>query len=290
VELPTSCRSTAKRRRTIFCNDLFVLICAIWCDPIPLGVLMETDDQPASDGTSNELVVFLVRRDTKCAECGCDLPGGSMIMLNKERNPICLACADLNHLEFLRRGNTALTRRAARHSRLRAVVLQWSRTRKRYERQGILAETEAIEQAEAECLEDADRRERQRERRASREKAIDRQYVNAFAACIRESFPGCPVSDARRIAEHACRKYSGRVGRSAAAKQFHPDAIRLAVAAAVRHEFTNYDELLLAGYDRQDARALIRAKVEDELEAWRSGQHVRKDQDPPPRVGGSLGD
>jgi len=218
------------------------------------------------------------------------LPGGSLIMLNKERNPLCLACADLDQLEFLRRGNTALTRRAARRSRLRAVVLQWSRTRKRYERQGILAETEAIEQAEAECLEDADRRERQRERRASREAALDRQYVNALTARIRDSFPGCPPADAQRIAEHACRRCSGRVGRSAAAKRFDPDAIRLAVAAAVRHEFTDYDELLLGGYDRKDARALIREKVEDVLDAWRCGQRVKKDQGPPPARGGELGD
>jgi hypothetical protein len=236
---------------------------------------METEEQPAFSATSNDLVVFLVRRDTKCADCGRDLPGGSMIMLHKERNPLCLACADLDHLEFLRRGNTALTRRAARHSRLRAVVLQWSRTRKRYERQGILAETEAIEQAEAECLEDADRRERQGARRASREAQLDRQYVDGFAASILESYPGCPPDNARRIAEHACRKYSGRVGRSAAAKQFDPGAIRLAVAAAVRHQFTNYDELRLSGYDRQDARALIREKVEDVLDAWRSGRRVK---------------
>jgi hypothetical protein len=236
---------------------------------------METDDQPASDASSNEIVVFLIRRDAKCADCGCDLPRSSMIMLNKERNPLCLACADLDHLEFLRSGNTALTRRAARHSRLWAVIVEWSRTRKRYERQGILAETAAIEQAEAECLEDADRRERQRERRASREKALDRQFVDGFAARILETYPGCSPNSARRIAEHACRKYSGRVGRSAAAKQFDPDAIRLAVAAAVRHEFTNYDELLLTGHDREEARVLIREKVEDVLDAWHSGRRIQ---------------
>jgi hypothetical protein len=54
-----------------------------------------------------EFVVFLVRRDTECADCGCELLRGSMIMLNKERKPLCLACADLDHLEYLPRGNTA---------------------------------------------------------------------------------------------------------------------------------------------------------------------------------------
>jgi hypothetical protein len=263
-----------------------MLICAdLPLEPRPTDLAMEAEDPSASDAASNELVVFLVRRDTKCTDCGCDLPGGSMIVLNKERNPLCLACADLDHLEFLPRGNTALTRRAARHSRLRAVVVQWSRTRKRYERQGILAETEAIEQAEAECLEDADRRERQRERRAVREASLDRQYVDSFATRIRQTFPGCAPSVARRIAEHACRKYSGRVGRSAQARQFDPEAIRLAVAAAVRHEFTNYDELMLRGYERMDARALVRERVDDVLGAWRAGQSFRKDQGPPREEG-----
>src|SRR5207253_903871 len=71
---------------------------------------------------------------------------------------LCLECADLGHLEFLPRGDTAVTRRATKYSKLRAVVVQWSRTRKRYERQGILAEAEAIRRAEEESLADADLR------------------------------------------------------------------------------------------------------------------------------------
>ena len=87
-----------------------------------------------------------------------------MIMLNKERKPLWLACADLDHLEYLSRGNTALTRRATWYSRLRAVVVQRSRTRNHHEPKGILAEPKAIERAEAECLGDADRRESLRAR------------------------------------------------------------------------------------------------------------------------------
>jgi hypothetical protein len=162
------------------------------------------------DFAPGEFVVFLVRRDTECADCGCELLRGSMIMLNKERKPLCLACADLDHLEYLPRENTALTHRATRYSRLRAVVVQWSRTRNHHEPQGILAEPKAIERAEAECLGDADRRKSQRARRAAREAELDREYVDAFAARIREDFPGCPPDDARTTTEHACRKYNGR--------------------------------------------------------------------------------
>ena len=64
------------------------------------------------------------------------------------------------------------------------------------------------------------------------------------------------------IAEHACLKYSGRVGRSAAAKDFDKEAIRLAVIAHIRHAETEYDELLSKGYDRQAARVFVKEKVE----------------------------
>jgi len=50
-------------------------------------------------------------------------------------------------LEFLPSGDAALTRRATKASQLSAVVVRWSTRRNRYERQGILAEPAAIEQA-----------------------------------------------------------------------------------------------------------------------------------------------
>jgi len=215
-----------------------------------------------------EILVFFVRRDTKCGECGNDLFSGTMITLDKERGALCLSCADLDHLEFLASGDAAVTRRATKHSKLGAVVLQWSRTRKRYERQGILVEAEAIQRAETECLADAERRRRQADRRALRAAELDEVFVEKFARAIRERFPKCPVTDANRIAEHACLRSSGRVGRTAAAKQFDPDAIYLAVVAAIRHEFTDYDILLLRGIERFEARSRVRDKVDKKLKEW----------------------
>jgi hypothetical protein len=168
----------------------------------------------------------------------------------------------------LPRGDTALTRRASKHSRLKAIVLEWSRSRKRYERQGILAEPTAIHQAEAECLSDEDRRRRQGERRAVREAELDKNFVRDFASAISQHYPGCPTSEATRIAEHACRKYSGRVGRSAEAKRFDSEAVRLAVTAAVRHRFTKYDEFLQGGMQRYDARAAVSDSVDRKLREW----------------------
>jgi hypothetical protein len=59
------------------------------------------------------------------------------------------------------------------------------------------------------------------------------------------------------------------VGRSAAGRALDPGAIELAVAAAVRHQDTRYDELLMSGLERQLARAEVRAEVARVLADWR---------------------
>src|SRR5512137_2258505 len=112
------------------------------------------------------LQVFISNRDSTCDECGESLGHHAWITLNRERGALCLTCADLDHLVFLPSGDPALTRRAKKKSRLHAVVLQWSRTRKRYERQGLLVEEDALEQAETECLADAEIRQAKRIRDA----------------------------------------------------------------------------------------------------------------------------
>lgn len=186
--------------------------------------------------------------------------------------PLCLHCAELDHLEFLASGDAALTRRATRYSSLHAVVVRFSRARKRYERQGVLVEPAALVRAEEECLSDADGREAARLRAAVRRESLDEAYVAAFAHRIGELYPGCPVQAQRAIAEHACQKYSGRVGRSAAAKALDAEAVELAVRAHIRHAHTPYDRLLMRGTDRRDARAEVAPLVEDVLAQWASGR------------------
>jgi hypothetical protein len=87
----------------------------------------------AENPSGPEIVVFMVRRDTKCAECGRELFHGSLLRVEAEK-ALCLDCADLGHLEYLPRGDIAVTRRASKYTRLCAVVVEWSRSRKRYER------------------------------------------------------------------------------------------------------------------------------------------------------------
>jgi len=216
-----------------------------------------------------DLKVFISNRDSKCEECGEELGRKSWITLKEEKGVLCLSCADMDHLLFLPSGDAALTRRSRKHSRLSAVVLKWSRSRKRYERQGLLVEEFALEQAEQECLADDEARARKREREAERRAVLDDRYVTSFAERVRESFPHCPPKREHIIAEHACLKYSGRIGRSESAKQLDGQAIHLAVTAHIRHAETPYDELLAKGHDRDEARDAVRDTVDQIIKDWK---------------------
>jgi hypothetical protein len=225
------------------------------------------DEERLAAGNQRGPVVFIVRRETSCGECGEELGPGRWIRLEGGK-ALCMACADLDHLEFLPSGNAAVTRRAGRYSKLKLVVVKWSRARKRYERQGMLVEEAAIERAEQESLADADVRARRQVRQAERRALEDQEYIEAFAEAVRVHYPGCPSEEAQQIAGHACRKHSGRVGRSAAAKAFEPSAVRFAVTAHVRHAHTPYDELLCRYGDRESARGEIAYRVAEILMRW----------------------
>jgi hypothetical protein len=110
---------------------------------------------------------------------GCGGPGSLLFMEGAE--PLCMGCADLDHPVFLPAGDAALSRRARKASRLAAVVDRFSRSRKRYERQGILVEEGALEQAEAQCLADEEARARRRER--------DRHAAPTRTWCSRRGSP-----------------------------------------------------------------------------------------------------
>jgi hypothetical protein len=217
---------------------------------------------------TSDLKVFITTRDSMCDECGENLGRRAWITLIKNKGALCLSCADLDHLAFLPAGDAALTRRSRKYSILTAVVLKWSRVRKRYERQGLLVEIQAIEKAEQECLKDSEVRARRRERAALRRAELDSEFAKCFALRVRELFPKCPKGKETTIAEHACLKYSGRVGRSAEAKNLDEQAVKLAVIAHIRHTKTQYDTLLAKGYDRWDARKQVEEVVDRVLTKW----------------------
>lgn len=221
-----------------------------------------------SDTKSKELVVFDILRDSKCGECGQELHKGNFLFLENER-PLCLSCADLDHLVYLPRGDAALTRRARKHSAMTAVVVRFSRSRGRYERQGVLIEEAALDEAEKECVADAEERRARRQQDKLRRAEQDRDFTARLTDAILKLFPGCPAGEARAIAAHTAVRGSGRVGRTSAGRALEEEALTAAVIAAIRHKYTDYDQLLMGGYSRLDARHVIRDAVDHVIQRWR---------------------
>ncbi len=97
-----------------------------------------------------ELVVIqLLNAAWTCHRCGGT--GDLLIMENPGR--ACLRCVGLDDLEFLAAGDALLTRRVKAKSARHAVVVRFSKSRRRYERQGLLVEPQALTQAQRELAE-----------------------------------------------------------------------------------------------------------------------------------------
>ncbi|MYW66436.1 DUF2293 domain-containing protein [Streptomyces sp. SID8379] len=232
---------------------------------------MSSADSSAESGAGFPVLAVrgpLVFQPVKRRRCGVCRGGPLTLLALEDGQPRCLDCADLGHLVFLQRGDTALTRRAREESGLCAVVVRFHRRRGRYERQGLLVEETALARAEARCLADAEARARRRARDAERRAAEDVRFVAAFAAAIRRLFPGCPEERAVAIAGHAGLRGSGRVGRSAAGRALSEGAVTAAVRAAVRHGDTPYDRLLMEGVARREARVRVAGTVGAVLDRW----------------------
>ncbi len=115
--------------------------------------LSEKKQQKVAEKLTRETdtLVFQILRDSQCERCGQELGRGRFLTLEAE-SASCMKCAGLDDLEFLPRGNAGLTRRAAKYSERKAVVVRFSRTRNRYERQGVLLERQALERASEEVV------------------------------------------------------------------------------------------------------------------------------------------
>ncbi|MDP3076037.1 MAG: hypothetical protein Q8N40_10380 [Bradyrhizobium sp.] len=78
-----------------------------------------------------------------CHRCG----GSGDLLMMETPGPACLRCVGLDDLTYLPAGDALLTRRAKSKSSRHAVVVRFSRTRGRYERQGLLVEPQALADA-----------------------------------------------------------------------------------------------------------------------------------------------
>jgi hypothetical protein len=105
--------------------------------------LTQTERQRVVDKASRppDLVVIQpLNRDWTCNRCG----GSGYFLIMEDPGPACLRCVGLDDLEFLPAGDALLTRRAKAKSARSAVVVRFSRSRRRYERQGLLVEPQAL--------------------------------------------------------------------------------------------------------------------------------------------------
>lgn len=130
-------------------------------------------------------------------------------------------------------------------------------------------EAGAIEKAEKECAADAEERLVKNEKAAILRAEQDKVYIKEFSKAIRERYPNCPKNREVAIATHACEKYSGRVGRTAKAKEFDAAMIDLAVEAHIRHQETNYDSQFGQGKRKRQIRSEVKQDITLILRKWR---------------------
>jgi hypothetical protein len=87
-----------------------------------------------------------LNEDWKCHRCG----GTGPFLIMEQPGPACLSCGGLGGLEFLPAGDGALSRLAKAKSPDHAVVVRFSRSRRRYERQGLLVQPDALREVKRE--------------------------------------------------------------------------------------------------------------------------------------------
>ncbi|QUQ72166.1 DUF2293 domain-containing protein [Kutzneria sp. CA-103260] len=222
-------------------------------------------DPATIDKKVPDLVVLEAREEFECEECG---DGDKWLMMDAG-SAICMSCADLDHLVFLKAGNATLSRRARKESGLTAIAVRPDPGRRgRTWRLGILVEPDALDRAEQQCFDDEELRARRRVKDAERRAQWDENFVGQFTTEIRLLFPRIPAERAEAIARHTALRGSGRVGRSAAGRALDERAVRHAVVASVRHEDTDYDALLMKGVPRQEARDQIWQRIDEMLTSW----------------------
>ena len=95
----------------------------------------------AKSNRAPELVVIQpLNTEWTCHRC-C---GTGDLLIMETPGPACLRCAGLDDLAYLPAGDALLSRRAKAKSTRYAVVVRFSKTRRRYGRQGLLVEPQAL--------------------------------------------------------------------------------------------------------------------------------------------------
>jgi hypothetical protein len=218
--------------------------------------------------------IFLTKREKLiCRRCYNTVPKGHMFVAETEKSKgTCFKCSVYRHYTLLPSGNAAMTRRSKKHSARCGVVQEWNQRRKRYERKGQYVEANAIVLAKSECEADQAKRDAKNAKAAIKREIDDKAYIKEFAKAIRLRYPNCPTNRETAIATHACEKHSGRVGRTASAKEFDPKMIDLAVEAHIRHSETNYDNEFGKGKRKKEIRSDLKFEIKAKMSQWKTLQ------------------
>lgn len=214
--------------------------------------------------------IFLTKKEKlKCSSCNKRIAKGQAFVAESEKHRgTCFACSPFVNAAFLKPGNAALTRRSKKFSSYCGVLFEWNARRKRFQRKGQYVEAEAITKAQESCAKDEKERALKNEKAAVKRAEQDKIYILEFSKAIRERYPNCPNNRELAIAKHACEKHSGRVGRTAKAKEFDTKMIDLAVEAHIRHVETNYDHQFGSGKTKRMIRTDVKPYVVSVMRKW----------------------
>ena len=220
--------------------------------------------------TSNQNIFLTKKEKLSCQKCRKPIDKGDLFVSESEKTKgICFDCSPFTNYYLLPPGDAALTRRSKKHSTLCGVIQEWNQRRRRYERKGQYIELAAFEQARLECSTDKEDRAVKNKKAAIVREKQDKIYIQEFAKVIRSHYPNCPKNREVAIAQHACQKYSGRVGRTAEAKEFNKKMVDLAVEAHIRHTETNYDLQFGKGKTKREIRGDVKFDISKTLNNWK---------------------
>lgn len=221
--------------------------------------------------TTNQNIFVTKREKLTCQKCNKKIEKGDFFVSESEKTKgICFSCSPFGNYYLLPPGDVAMTRRSKKHSKLCGVLQEWNQRRRRYERKGQYVEAIAVEKAHLECESDKEKRAINNEKAAVIRTVKDKIYIVQFAKIIRSYYPNCPKNREQEIAQHACEKYSGRVGRSASAKEFDEKMVDLAVEAHIRHSETNYDAQFGKGKGKKEIRADVKSDIKKTMHKWKT--------------------
>ena len=102
--------------------------------------------------TKNNFTAYYAPCKIRCENCKKLIEKGKLGVLREGNVSHCQKCAEINldHLKFLRSGDSALTQRATKYSELVVEVREYAPAMLTVRRQGIFVEPEALERARKE--------------------------------------------------------------------------------------------------------------------------------------------